>query len=284
MLALDILGPVRCDATARYQRLTVKKTLALLVLLCRSGPLPRSRVVAMLWPQLDESSGRRNLRRELARLREAGVEGAVQAEGDFLALSAEVASDVGASTPPWPAGGPTTRWRTGGARLPMVWRSTTPRPSTTGWRSSASGCWRCAGVRSRPRPRPTSHGATMKWRCSGSRHCSPTTRCRSSTTATQCACTWPAAGAKRHWRSSSAAGSCSTASLACSRWPIPKTWLPSCAATLPYRPRRAGRPRQRRRAAARRRRPPCCPSCCPSSAAAASWPGSKPPGPPAMPC
>ena len=46
--------------------MTVKKTLALLVLLCRSGPLPRERVVVMLWPQLDESSGRRKLWRELA--------------------------------------------------------------------------------------------------------------------------------------------------------------------------------------------------------------------------
>ncbi len=96
MLALDILGPVVLRRDGAPQRLSVKKTLALLVLLCRSGPLPRSRVVAMLWPQLDESSGRRNLRRELARLREAGVDGAVQAEGDLLALSAEVASDLGA--------------------------------------------------------------------------------------------------------------------------------------------------------------------------------------------
>ncbi len=96
MLALDILGPVALRRDGAPQRLTVKKSLALLVLLCRSGPLPRSRVVAMLWPQLDESSGRRNLRRELARLREAGVEGAVQTEGDLLALSAEVASDVDA--------------------------------------------------------------------------------------------------------------------------------------------------------------------------------------------
>ena len=95
-LQLQLLGPVAlCRGGARLP-LTIKKTLALLVLLCRSGPLPRSRVAAMLWPQQDESSGRRNLRRELARLREAGVEHAVQAEGDFLALSAEVGSDVGA--------------------------------------------------------------------------------------------------------------------------------------------------------------------------------------------
>ena len=96
MLALDILGPVALRRDGAAQRLTVKKTLALLVLLCRSGPLPRSRVVALLWPRLEESVARRNLRRELVRLREAGAEGAVQACGDLLALSADVVSDVGA--------------------------------------------------------------------------------------------------------------------------------------------------------------------------------------------
>lgn len=96
MLALDILGPVALRRDGAPQWLSVKKTLALLDLLCRSGPQPRTRVVAMLWPRLDESSGRRNLRRELARLREAGVEGAVLAQGDFLALSTEVACDVDA--------------------------------------------------------------------------------------------------------------------------------------------------------------------------------------------
>lgn len=96
VLALDILGPVALRRDGAPQRLTVKKTVALLVLLCRSGSLPRSRVVALLWPQLDEGSGRRNLRRELARLREAGVEDAVQADGDFLSLSTQVASDVSA--------------------------------------------------------------------------------------------------------------------------------------------------------------------------------------------
>lgn len=114
VLALDILGPIALRRDAAPQRLTVKKALALLVLLCRSGPLPRSRVAAMLWPQLDESSGRRNLRRELARLREVGFHGAVQAEGDFLAFSTEVATDVGAFDAALAGGRPDdalTHWR-----------------------------------------------------------------------------------------------------------------------------------------------------------------------------
>ena len=48
----------------------------------------------MLWPQLDESTGRRNLRRELARLREAGGDRAIKVNGDFLQLAPEVACDV----------------------------------------------------------------------------------------------------------------------------------------------------------------------------------------------
>lgn len=38
----------------------------------------------MLWPGLDESAARRNLRRELARLREAGAESALRTEGGWL--------------------------------------------------------------------------------------------------------------------------------------------------------------------------------------------------------
>ncbi len=77
--------------------LSTRKSLALLLLLARSRePLPRVRVVALLWPALQEQIGRRNLRRELARLREASAADAVTAEGDRLALAAEVDSDVGA--------------------------------------------------------------------------------------------------------------------------------------------------------------------------------------------
>ena len=94
MLRLELLGPVSLRREGVALRLTVKKTLALLVLLARSGPMSRTRVVALLWPLLDERSGRRNLRRELARLRESGAAETVHAEGDLLTLSPQVFGDV----------------------------------------------------------------------------------------------------------------------------------------------------------------------------------------------
>ena len=94
MLELDLLGPVRLRREGNPLALSVKKTQALLVVLARGGSMPRARVVALLWPQLDESSGRRNLRRELARLREANAADAVSADADALALSTQVACDV----------------------------------------------------------------------------------------------------------------------------------------------------------------------------------------------
>ena len=94
MLALELLGPVRLLRDEAVLPITVRKTLALLALLACSEPLPRPRVVDLLWPTLDEATGRRNLRRELARLREAGAAQAVRVEGDFLTLDANVALDV----------------------------------------------------------------------------------------------------------------------------------------------------------------------------------------------
>ncbi len=95
MLGLKILGHPALHRDGAALPLTTRKAMALLVLLARSGgPLPRARVVALLWPALDEQLGRRNLRRELARLREAGAGDAVLAEGDALALASTVSCDV----------------------------------------------------------------------------------------------------------------------------------------------------------------------------------------------
>jgi len=94
MLALELLGPVALTRNGAALPLTVRKTAALLVLLALGGSMPRPRVVAMLWPTLDESTGRRNLRRELARLRESGAEAAVLAEGDRLLLAPSVSVDA----------------------------------------------------------------------------------------------------------------------------------------------------------------------------------------------
>jgi len=94
MLALELLGPVVLRRNGVALPLKIKKTQALLLLLAVQGRLPRERIVALLWPALDESAGRRNLRRELARLREAGAEAAVQVDADLLLLDPAVDSDL----------------------------------------------------------------------------------------------------------------------------------------------------------------------------------------------
>ncbi|MEO6362787.1 MAG: BTAD domain-containing putative transcriptional regulator [Caldimonas sp.] len=95
MLELRVLGvPMLCRGQDTIA-LPIRKSMALLLLVAshREG-LPRSRVAGLLWPDLDESSGRRNLRRELARLRECGAGDAVRVDGDRLAAGDGLARDV----------------------------------------------------------------------------------------------------------------------------------------------------------------------------------------------
>ena len=94
MLALDVLGPFVLRRNGIVVPLAIKKTQALLLLLAVAGAQRRERLAALLWPQLDESTGRRNLRRELARLRESGLDGWVRTDGDLLQLAASVECDL----------------------------------------------------------------------------------------------------------------------------------------------------------------------------------------------
>lgn len=94
MLALHLLGPVTLLHAGRAVALPIRKTQALLTLVALSGPIARERVATWLWPDLDASASRRNLRRELARLRECVAATCVRADGDFLTLDADVACDV----------------------------------------------------------------------------------------------------------------------------------------------------------------------------------------------
>jgi len=93
-LELRVLGPVRLWRAGHPVALATRKTLALLLVLALDGGSNRPRLCALLWPSLDESSARRNLRRELARLREAGVADAVRAEGDHLHTGAALHCDL----------------------------------------------------------------------------------------------------------------------------------------------------------------------------------------------
>lgn len=79
-----MLGPVRLWRGTEPVALTNRKTQALLLVLTLDGAASRPRLCALLWPDLDEPSARRNLRRELARLREAGVPEAFRVNDDHL--------------------------------------------------------------------------------------------------------------------------------------------------------------------------------------------------------
>jgi DNA-binding SARP family transcriptional activator len=94
MTSLLLLGRPMLLADGRPRPLAIRKSWALLTLLACGGALTRPRVVALLWPALDETSARRNLRRELARLAEAGAAQLVQADADYLALAAGVDVDL----------------------------------------------------------------------------------------------------------------------------------------------------------------------------------------------
>jgi DNA-binding SARP family transcriptional activator len=93
-IELQILGPVRLLSDGRTLPLKIRKGFALLLLLAIEGSLSRPRLCAWLWPALDESSARRNLRRELVRLRDAGAGAAVRADGDHLHPGIDLGCDL----------------------------------------------------------------------------------------------------------------------------------------------------------------------------------------------
>jgi DNA-binding SARP family transcriptional activator/tetratricopeptide (TPR) repeat protein len=71
-----------------------RKALAVLAFVALEGRTTRARLAALFWPDLDGASARRNLRRELHRLRGAGLEATLQEHGDGLAAAPSVETDV----------------------------------------------------------------------------------------------------------------------------------------------------------------------------------------------
>ena len=98
MWSLALLGPVTLrqggDDAGTALPLPTQKSQALLVLLAVDGPTHRARLAQWLWPDTDDSSARRNLRRELARLRDAGAAAVLVSDGDLLRLAPALACDV----------------------------------------------------------------------------------------------------------------------------------------------------------------------------------------------
>lgn len=93
-LELQLLGIAQVRNTAGTVALRSRRALAMLGILALEGHAPRSRIASLLWSELDPDRARRNLRRELHRLRESGCDALVLAGDNALALAPLVRVDV----------------------------------------------------------------------------------------------------------------------------------------------------------------------------------------------
>lgn len=94
--SLQLLGTPRLREGTAERHLPSRRALALLAILAVDGRATRGRIASLFWGEVDEASARRNLRRELARLRDAGLGDTFDAAEDTLALGAAVEADLAA--------------------------------------------------------------------------------------------------------------------------------------------------------------------------------------------
>ncbi len=92
-LELQLLSEPRVVRNGQPLHIGSRKALAILAVVALDSGATRSRLTALLWPELDAAAGRRNLRRELFRLRELEVPIDEEADGR-LCLGASVAVDA----------------------------------------------------------------------------------------------------------------------------------------------------------------------------------------------
>ena len=189
MLSLRLLGPVSLLRDGQPRPLPTHKAQALL-LLALGGPSHRARLATWLWPLTDDSASRRNLRRELARLRDAGAGDALLTQGEVLTLAPGVQCDALAFATLADAGQATQAlalWRgpladglqTGATEAFDDWLAAERRRLATRRRRRqllAAGCWL-------PRPTPPRPTAICPWPWTPCSSCWPTIRCRSTCTA-----------------------------------------------------------------------------------------------------
>ncbi len=90
----QLLGTPQLAEGGRERALPGRRALALLAVLALDGRVARARLATLFWGEQDEAGARRNLRRELARLRDAGLEASFAAFGDTLELGAAVGCDA----------------------------------------------------------------------------------------------------------------------------------------------------------------------------------------------
>ena len=92
---LRLLGTPQVTGPSGAVHAVSRKVLCLLAHVALEGPTSRERLAGLFWADLDHGTARRNLRRELHRLREAGLEAMLADAGDRVALRSGVATDVG---------------------------------------------------------------------------------------------------------------------------------------------------------------------------------------------
>lgn len=91
---LRLLGAPQFIHEGRAVAVGSRKAMALLAYVAIEGRTARGTLATLLWSELDAASARRNLRRELHRLREAGIESALVGAGDALELAPTLAVDL----------------------------------------------------------------------------------------------------------------------------------------------------------------------------------------------
>ena len=96
MIEISLLGPAAIARDGQALRLPIRKAMTLLAFLAVERKARRDELAERMWPGLDAASARRNLRRELARLRDAGLREAFDADDDRIVLAEAVWVDVDA--------------------------------------------------------------------------------------------------------------------------------------------------------------------------------------------
>jgi DNA-binding SARP family transcriptional activator len=93
-IRIELFGAPRVLRGRSVLKLPARKSLAILACLALEGRLTRAKLATRLWEDLDGEAARRNLRRELHRLRESGLDGAVQSDADQLYLAPGISVDA----------------------------------------------------------------------------------------------------------------------------------------------------------------------------------------------
>jgi len=91
---IELFGAPRVLQRGAEVRLPIRKSLALLAYLAIEGRATRAKLAALFWGESGDEAARRNLRRELHRLREAGLGDIITADDACVTLAPCVTSDT----------------------------------------------------------------------------------------------------------------------------------------------------------------------------------------------